>query len=154
MLSKRWRRMDSLGTSKRVLRLFSYSYCIALSACIWPHLEEPDGCTPNPNVEAVESPHVCFNSLRCNDRNLVTFPTYFCVCSGNCLCFLSVTKDCDGTDPTKVCEKLSGGMFIFGGGFCSTEQSIREQMLLVINQETDRMLKESNERVQDPHSYQ
>ena len=104
-------------------------------------LEEPNRCIPNHNdYQPINDRHICFDSIRCHNRGLVLYSSYLCICSGNCLCFLSINKDCDGLDG-KDCEKIHGGLFLFGDGFCEMTPEDRTLFLQLLNQQTQELLK-------------
>jgi hypothetical protein len=117
------------------------SFLIYLSAgCINHHLVEPDNCTHNTNVQTINDPNICFDSIRCVEDNQVIYSSYFCICDSACLCFFSLTKDCDGINPKMECLKVGGGLYIFSGEFCLVDQDNRFSMLELMDQEIRKFL--------------
>jgi len=82
-------------------------------------LMEPDGCGPNPRFKTLETSALCMDSLRCVENNISTLSNFICFCDQLCLCFFSITNDCDLVN--EECEKLSGVMTILPGNFCFSD---------------------------------
>jgi len=108
--------------------------CVLLVGCNSPHLVEPDGCSPNPNFETIEHEKVCVDSIRCVEDGVVRLSNYACFCDGVCLCFFSVTDDCE---LSSECKKHSGMMAILSLDFCLLKG--KTKILQELNNKVDEM---------------